>query len=76
MVTEIVLTGGLAVAILGILQGSRERRRRPDTTLSPEAAVRLAMRGPEGGAVRAEFRGSGIASPEWRGVGGFPWGHA
>jgi hypothetical protein len=64
MVAEFMLTAGIAVAILGIVEETRARRIGRDRTLSPEAAVRLAMRGPEAGTVRAEYRRSGIVPPE------------
>src|SRR2546430_1971253 len=39
-----------------------------------EAAGRVAQGGGGGGTVGAEFRRSGIVSPERGGEGGFPWG--
>jgi len=71
MVAELLLTGGIAVAILGIVEERRARRVRRDPALSPEAAVRLAMGGPEAGTVRAEYRRSGIVPPDRWSDGGF-----
>jgi hypothetical protein len=72
MLTEIVLTGGLAVAILGVLEGVGSRRRRA-RDWEGIAAVREAMRGTEAGTVRAEFRQSGIVPPHQRRPVGFTW---
>lgn len=73
MLTEIVLTGGLVVAILGVLQAHGGARRPGWDGRDGIAAVREAMDGSEGGAVRAEFRESGIVPPERRRAAGFTW---
>jgi hypothetical protein len=73
MLTEIVLTGGLAVAILGVLEAGSQRWRRRSRSWEGIAAVREAMRGSESGAVRAEFRQSGIVPPHRRRPVGFTW---
>jgi hypothetical protein len=72
MLAEIVLTSGLAVAILGVLDASGGVRRRGNGW-DPVGAVREAMRGAEASSVRAEFRESGIAPPERRRPIGFTW---
>ena len=64
MLIEIVLSGGVLVAVLGILEGSRGRRGRVPPELRAETAIREAMRGEEGRAVRAEFGRRGICPPE------------
>jgi len=62
MVTEIAILGGL-VGFLGL---SVWLDREPPE-LALEALLRDAMRGPDGAALRAEFRRSGIEPPQrWR----------
>jgi hypothetical protein len=57
---ELAVIGGLIGFVLGVLEISHRAGAGVGGPLSPEAAVREAMRGPEAGAVRAEFRRSGI----------------
>ena len=64
MLTELVAIGGLVVAVVGVLEVSVRLQERPGRRLTPEAAIREAMRGPEAGVVRAEFRRSGISPPD------------
>jgi hypothetical protein len=61
---ELMLTGGILVAVAGVLQTARrwERRR-----ASPVRMLQEGMGGLEGAdaeALRAEFRRSGVALPE------------
>jgi hypothetical protein len=74
MLVEIVLSGGVLVAVLGILDGARWRRSGAPAEISAEAAIREAMRGEEAGSVRAEFRRRGICPPERPRGPGFLWG--
>ena len=73
MFTEIVLTGGIAVAILGVFGVGRLDRVGEGERLRGVAAVRLAMRSAEAGSVRAEYRRSGIVPPERERHFGFTW---
>jgi hypothetical protein len=57
---ELAVIGGLVTFVLGVLEVSHRAGAAAGAPPSPEAAVREAMRGPEAGAVRAEFRKSGI----------------
>ena len=69
MLAEIVIVGGVIGVLLGLLEISHHRS--SDESLTPEAAIREAMRGPEGGAVRAEFRRGGIEPLDLRRPTGF-----
>jgi hypothetical protein len=60
MLTELVLVGGVMGFVAGLLEVSHRLEEGGSRPLTTAAAVREAMRGPEGGAVRAEYRGSGI----------------
>lgn len=64
MLTEFAVLGGLVVAVVGVLEVSSRLKEGFGTGLPPETAIREAMRGPEGNAVRAEFRRSGIEPVE------------
>ncbi len=64
MLTEMILTSGIIVAVLGVLEGAWGPRWRRSSEMRAESEIREAMRGPEGASVRAEFRRSGISPPE------------
>jgi hypothetical protein len=61
MLTEIAVLGGLVGIVVGVLELSYRLEGGPEVPLSPEAALRVAMGGPDGAAVRAEFGRSGVA---------------
>lgn len=61
MLTELAVIGGLVGVFVGLLEISHRLDESGPGPLTAEAAVREAMRGPDGGTVRAEFRRSGIA---------------
>ena len=69
---DLVLGGGLLVALAGVIQTAARRQRRH---AAPEALLQEGMAGFEGSdaeAFRAEFRRSGVALPERRDAVGFP----
>ncbi len=66
MLIEIAMLGGLVGFVVGVFELSRRLDGAPAGPLSPEAAVREALRGPDGAAVRAEFRGRGVEAVERR----------
>jgi hypothetical protein len=63
---ELAVIGGVVGFVLGVLELSHRAGISPGRLASPEAAIREAMRGPEAGAVRAEFRRSGIDAQDPR----------
>ena len=68
---DLMVLGGVVVAVAGVVQVTTRRQRR---VTSPEALLREGMEGFEGSdaeAVRAEFRRSGVALPERRQMTGF-----
>jgi hypothetical protein len=68
---DLVLVGGIVVALAGVLQSTTWRRRRG---ASPVSLLQEGMGGFEGAdaeAVRAEFRRSGVALPPHRPPAGF-----
>jgi hypothetical protein len=73
MLIELAALGGLVGMFVGLLEISHRLEETVPEPLSPEAAVREAMRGPDGSTVRAEFRRSGIV-PADRGRGLFGFG--
>jgi hypothetical protein len=69
---DLMLAGGVVVAIAGVLQAARRRQSR---CASPVALLREGMvgfEGPDAEAFRAEFRRSGVALPERQRPAGFP----
>lgn len=66
MLTGIAIVGGVLGAVMGLFAGSPGPTRKAAARLTPEAAIREAMRGREGGAVRAEFRRRGVIAPSQR----------
>jgi hypothetical protein len=69
---DLMLVGGIVVALAGVLQTATRRQRR---CASPVALLREGMDGFEGSdaeAVRAEFRRSGVVLPGRRMPAGFP----
>jgi hypothetical protein len=69
---DVVLAGGLVVAVAGVLQATTRRQVR---CASPVALLREGMGGFEGAdaeAVRAEFRRSGVLLPQRPHPIGFP----
>ena len=72
MLTEFMGVGAVIVAVIGVLEVSAWRSRRPRRDPDSVSLVRAAMLGDEAEAVRAEFRRSGICPPERGVVRGFP----
>jgi hypothetical protein len=66
MLTDLVVIGGLMGVFVGLLELSHRLDATAPGPMTTEAAVREAMRGPEGGVVRAEFQRSGIEAPSPR----------
>ncbi len=66
MLSELAVLGGLMGAFVGLLEIAHRLEETVPGALSPEAAIREAMRGPDGSTVRAEFRRSGIVSADPR----------
>lgn len=64
MLGEIAIVGGVVGFVVGLLEVSHRVEGRPADPLTGEGAIRAAMEGPEGAAVRAEFRGRGTVPPE------------
>jgi len=60
MLAELALIGGVTGFVVGLLEVSHRLEEGGPRPLTTVAAVREAMRGRDGGAVRAEYRGSGI----------------
>ncbi len=72
MIAEIALVGSVLGLVVGLLEVAHRADERPGRSLTAESAVRSAMEGPEGVAVRAEFRRRGVVPPERRSLpGGF-----
>jgi hypothetical protein len=68
---DLMVFGGVAVALAGVVQVAARRQRR---LASPIALLREGMDGLDGAdaeALRAEFRRSGVALPSRRDVTGF-----
>jgi hypothetical protein len=63
MLTGIAIVGGVIGVVLGLVRTSSGPSRRTATRLTPEAAIREAMRGREGRMVRTEFRRRGVIEP-------------
>ncbi len=61
MLTEIAIIGGLVGVVAGLLEVSAGPP--APAPRSAEEAIRAAMRGPESGAVGAEFRRRGVIPP-------------
>lgn len=69
---DLMVVGGIVVALAGVLQTTARRRRQHD---SPVALLREGMgefEGADAEAFRAEFRRSGVALPSRRLPVGFP----
>jgi hypothetical protein len=66
MLAELVLVGGVIGFVAGLLEVSHRLEEGGPRRLTTAVAVRAAMRGPEGGAVRAEYRRSGIEPEDAR----------
>jgi hypothetical protein len=69
---DLMLAGGLLVALAGVLQAASRRRTH---TASGAALLREGLMGFEGAdaeAIRAEFRRSGVSLPERHRPAGFP----
>ena len=60
MWTELAVLGGIMGVFVGLLEVSHRLAGASPGRLTPEAALQDALRGPDGGAVRAEFRRRGI----------------
>lgn len=60
MLAELALIGGVTGFVVGLLEVSHRLEEGGPRPLTTAAAVREAMRGRDGGAVRAEYRRSGI----------------
>jgi hypothetical protein len=63
MLTELAVLGGIMGIFVGLLEISHRLEDVTPGPLTPEAALREAMRGPDGGALRSEFRRWGVESP-------------
>jgi hypothetical protein len=63
MLTELAALGGIMALFVGLLEISHRLEETAAGALTPEDALREAMRGPDGGALRTEFRRRGVESP-------------
>ncbi len=66
MLAELALVGGVMGFVAGLLEISHRLEEGGTRPLTTAAAVREAMRGADGGAVRAEYRRSGIETADPR----------
>jgi hypothetical protein len=66
MLTELAVLGGIMGVFVGLLELSHRLEATMPGPLTSEAALREAMRGPDGGALRTEFRRRGVESPALR----------
>src|SRR5262249_9568744 len=66
MLTELAVLGGIMGLFVGLLEISHRLEETTPAQLTPEIALREAMRGPDGGALRIEFRRWGVESPPSR----------
>jgi hypothetical protein len=71
-VLDVVLAGGLVLAVVGVLQIRARRDRRSASAVSLLREGMQRFEGPDAETVRAEFRRSGVALPERRRPVGFP----
>jgi len=62
MWTELAVLGGIMGVFVGLLEVSHRLEETSGGRITPEVALQEALRGPDGGAVRAEFRRRGIES--------------
>ena len=60
MWTELAVLGGIMGVFLGLLEVSHRLEQVSNGRITAEVALRDALHGPDGGAVRAEFRRRGI----------------
>ncbi len=71
MLIELAALGGIMGLFVGLLEISHRLEETAPGPLTPEVALREAMRGPDGGVLRAEFRRRGVESPASRAPLGF-----
>lgn len=69
---DLVLLGGLAVAVAGVVEVSASRSVRTSSRVALLRQTVEWLDGPEAETLRAEFRRSGVALPERRSTPGFP----
>ena len=69
---DLMLAGGLVVALAGILQTAARRQRRSASAVTLLQEGMGGFEGADAEALRAEFRRSGIVLPERRCPAGFP----
>ena len=60
---DLMLTGGLVVAIAGVLQAASRRQTRKASLVSLLREGMDGLEGPDAEALRAEFRRSGVSLP-------------
>lgn len=68
---DLMLTGGIVVALAGVVQSVARRERRGASSVRLLQEGMSSFEGADAEAVRAEFRGSGVALPERSHPGGF-----
>lgn len=74
MLSDVAVVGGLMGILVVLLEVSHRLEAGPSPHVSTESALQDAMRGPEGSAIRAEYRRRGVeprATP--RLPAGFNW---
>ena len=72
MLTEIAMLSIVVGAVVGLFEASTRPIGLRAEDLADEAAIRIALAGPDGSAVAAEFRRRGVIPPPTRH--GRPWG--
>lgn len=74
MLGDVAVVGGLMGVMVLLLEVSHRLEAGPPPRVTTEAALRDAMRGPEGSAIRAEYRRHGVEpAPVVRPPAGFSW---
>jgi hypothetical protein len=74
MLSDVAVVGGLMGVMVVLLEVSHRLEAGPPPRVTAEAALRDAMRGPEGSAIRAEYRRRGVdPPPSVRPPVGFSW---
>jgi hypothetical protein len=74
MLSDVAIVGGLMGVMIVLLEVSHRLEAGPPPRATTESALRDAMRGPEGSAIRAEYRRRGVEPPAAiRPPAGFSW---